>query len=479
MNKYSKKIIGLKTFSISFFFTVIILIGYFGGLIEDDEGITLFTFNAGSILILLGVILGVILFSFVYSLLFYKTHYYSFSQNEITLKTGVIFKKTCVLPYEKINNIKISRTLFDMMFNLSCLKIDSGSSVQGVTEITIYDLPEKIKEYNDSLRQKIGLNPQEEITSDYKYTFKNNIGYSLVRYGFLAGFVFVIYVIGMFLLDTISGEESTGDLPFVIIFSLIAFLAICVIIPVVNRIRLYKFSVTKQNNIINLSYGLFEQKKITISMDRIRAIKICQSLFQRIFGTVTVKLEVIGFEADTNKQYEKSVLLPYVKKSELGSYFNYFFEGWDLSETKVITPDSNAFLHYLTIPLVIFNFYVLLPVYVVFILAELYVLVPIVCVTVNLLIYVISRLTLDIQKIAYNNKYIIITNGAFDKNITIINKKDITAISRLTTPARSKAGLASYGINYYSQGGEMLKVSVAKDDEFENFVDTIRIKKEG
>ncbi|MBQ7307470.1 MAG: PH domain-containing protein [Clostridia bacterium] len=448
MKKFPKKYIALQAISMSLTIIFFLALYAFTNFLPDEEGEVLVTLTMPIIYILIGVVVAIILFSVIYSVFYHKTHGYEITEDEIILKQGVIFKKKTILSFSKINNIKTKRNILHWIFGLEVLKLDSGSTSTGVIpEIRLVDTPENIKELEKMVKQKVGIQVEEEKQTEYRFTFKNMLGYSYGRYLYLV-------TLGMVLVGALTllfGQVE--ERMFGIIVLVLGVLGLPLFCALICFIMFYKFSITRKSNSIDLSYGLFEKKKNTIYLDKVRAIRINQSLMQRILKTATLVVEVIGF-GSVNEKESTDVVIPYFKTSELNGYMQLFFKEWDIDLKVEYTAPKRSFKFFVGMPMFLVNVYFASLVYLSFVIAKLYLIALTSFLLTNLIILLLCYLKKKNLKFGYNDRFLTITKGYFGKHILIINKKDIVFINKQTTPLRQKSGLASFTMVFFNTMGE-------------------------
>ncbi len=85
----------------------------------------------------------------------YRAYTYCFSKNEIILKKGIVRVERVVIPYEKIQNIRLSRSVKERLLGLSTIKIETAgaaghteASIEGISNSAdfINTLMEKVEE---------------------------------------------------------------------------------------------------------------------------------------------------------------------------------------------------------------------------------------------------------------------------------------------------------------------------------------------
>lgn len=483
MRKFPKRYIALQTIGISLVSLSILLFYSIFAFLPDEDGVVLLQFNSKNIIIISCIAFAIILLSLIYSIFYYKKHSYQITDSEIILNHGIIFKRKGILPYNKINNIKIHRNLLHWLFGLEVLKLDSGAALNSENpEIKIVGNYDEIESLDKLIKQKMGAELVENEKSQYKFTFGKMLGYSYLRYTYLLTIGLIIFFSSLYLFTPISAENTNLTITqsdcWIDVMWLVLILS--VLIPtcciVGSFIKYFNFNIIKNPNSIDISYGLFEKKKNTINFDKIRAIKICQSLSQRILKTVTLKVEVIGFGSVNDNNETNDVLLPYIKQKDLKHYIDLFFSKWNFEEKKSFNPPQNTYGYFVSIPFIIINFLVLPIFYAIIISVNFYLALPTLFIIANLLILIICLVKQKSQKLAYNDDYFIVSNGYFSKKTIIINKKDIVQIHKQTTSKRKKKGLCSYMLVYFNTFGDNVEtISIISDECFDEIINMTKI----
>ncbi len=412
----------------------------------------------------------------IYRILYYKNSGYELTEKEIKCNKGVLFRKRSVLDYKKIHAINKKQNLIHKIFGIAILTIDSGSTNTAYqAEITIYEKAQTvdalINELN-SLKEngtRTEINSKEEVLfsdndSLYRFTSKKKMLYTLINIASTAFAIAVLAVLAIIVIGVCKlvlkltslgtwGQyflfASLITVGAMLIFSIFAFLASLIH----SFIGYHKFVITKHGNDIQISYGLLERHTNTFSYDRIKAVKISQSLVERILGFAEIKLEVIGYINDNgeNNSTDLGVLVPFCKYNEVGEILGKVLPDYvpDKKQTKAVSyfPFISWFalilwiiIAILLIPtiacMLIFNVSTGVISTVAFAIAGAGALI--------LIIKAISAiLSFKTNGIAINNSKITAYYGGFTKNITVFMAKNLIAAEDIATPLRQKSGITS------------------------------------
>ncbi len=115
---------------LSFFmgWTIIPIITVFSSVITGSSGVINYSFIGFSIFFYLVLI---IVIGEIYSRLSYKNWFYEFEKDGLKLERGIIWKRYSNIPYERIQNVDITRGIFARMLGFSTVMIQTaGYSVQ-------------------------------------------------------------------------------------------------------------------------------------------------------------------------------------------------------------------------------------------------------------------------------------------------------------------------------------------------------------
>ncbi len=411
-----------------------------------------------------------------YRILYYKTSGYELTEKEIKCNRGVLFRKRSVLDYKKVHAINKKQTLFHRFFGIAILTVDSGSTnTSHQAEITIIEKARTVDALLDELNRlkesgiRTAENEKEEVLlSDqdrlYRFTSGKKMLYTLINIVSTAFFtalfgILSIIVIGvcklMLRLDTLGTWGEYFLFAFLItvgamlLFSAFSFVG-CMIHSFVGY---HNFTITKRGNDIQISFGLLERHTNTFSYDRIKAVKISQSLIQRMLGFAAIKLEVIGYTNDngSDKNAELGVLVPFCKCDEIGEILGKVLPDYipDQKQTKSVSYFSfvSWFALILGVVIGVVLLQAVLPMLIFRAPTAATVSVALAVVGVGAIIFAVkvcsAALSYQNNGLAVNDGKITAYYGGFTKSVTVFMAKNLIAAENVTTPLRQKAGITS------------------------------------
>ncbi len=449
---------------------------------------------------LFAIVFAVIYLCFiVYRIMYYKTSGYELTETEIKCNRGVLFRKRSVLDYKKVHAINKKQNLFHRVCRVAVLTVDSGSTNTAYqAEITIVE-KEKIV---DSMLKKLNslkengtesvadIKEKEEVLlsdndSLYHFTSKRKMLYTLINILSTAFFtvlfgVLAIIVIGVckFVLQLNALGTWGQYYLYALLIMIVAMLLFSIITLVGSMVHSFvgyhKFTVAKQGNNIQISYGLLEKHTNTFSYDRIKAVKISQSLVERMLGFATIKLEVIGYTSDTgNEGSDIGVLVPFCKYDEVGKILSKVLPDYvpDQKQTKAVSyfPFVSWFLLFFGIAL---SVVLSLTIAIMVILRVSVSIIYIVAFGILGLGLIALILKLVSAVLSYKNNGLAINNGkitayygGFTKNVTVFKAKNLIAAESVTTPLRKKAGISSLVMHLKTNAlSNEIKVHIQKEE---------------
>ena len=417
-----------------------------------------------------------------YSFLYVKTSGYELKEKEIICKRGVIFRKTSVLEYSKMHAVNKKQNIIHKLFNIAVLMVDSGATHNGATaEIIIFEkdaevdnLMAKLKALQSGKTVEGTMDSQEtkeERKNLYNFTSKKMALYSALN---LLSAVMVILILSSVVALSFAVLKSMLNKVFLISYKnfYLAFLMIIVcsvlgisllsfIISFISSIFMYyDFKVYKTDTDIEISYGLLTRHVNTFKLSKIKGVKVSQGLIKRLFGYVTVNLEVIGYVNAEGNEGENAnvagVLMPFCKASELNEKLGEILPEY--------LPDKKQHKSVKYAPFVLFTIgFWCFFVGVAFIVAmidlillnvssaiifKVAVLVGFALALVIGWILLVNVLSYKNSGIAIGKDKITVYSGGIFRTCTVVKVDNIIGIEDRTTPLRKKAGIYSYVIHF-------------------------------
>ena len=479
MNKFTKKLIPYKAFS-SFLLCIFIYAFYVFSIIGEISETEEIDLNAMRIIALvgLGIFLVVYLCMLVYYYLYQRTSGYEFTDKGIIATRGVLFKKKSFLEYHKIHTVNKKQGIIQKLFKISYLLIDSGSTnTAHSAEILLIETDEMVeklmKDIKDRQKGNVGtaseeISEKENKESLYhlssKSKFLNGFFNSIIMF-FVMFFVFIC-MIGLSIFEEHIEESISTPINQIIAIFILVFIGATILsfgISVISSFFTYHdFALYKKEDALEIKYGLFVKNTNSFAFERIKAIKIRNSFFKRLFHYATIDIEVIGYGVASNDSNQnnsiRSVLIPLCRIDEveplidkiLGeeykpiersarskSYFSLF--SWRLLGTSIFFIVTLIVLVAIFASLNMTNGVIIssLSVLIVYLISLIFILID-------------SRIKFNFEGIGIQNNRVCVYHGGFNQVKTIFLSNKIIGVEDITTPLRKKHDIYSFVIHFRS-----------------------------
>ncbi len=454
-------------------------------MLTDAEGEALGV-NTAAIPLFLGLLAIAYLVLLVYRFLYLRTAGYRLGEHEILCCRGVFFRKKSLLEYKRINAVNKKQNLLHRLFGIAILTLDSGSTTAAATaEITVIekdrvidDLMAEIKAHRDAARGEAPRDaaPEGETLhfdaeeSLYTLTPVKKLMYALVNLVTAAFWsalvcIAIIGVVG-FLVACLPIVADAGAIAMTAIISLIVLFGISLISFLCSLISgflgFYGFHVKKTAEELVVSYGLLVKSVNSFRPDKIRGVSIRQSLIDRLFGTASIRLEVIGYGAAAGGEEQQNAaegfLVPLCALREVPELLARLLPEY-LPEEAAIKPKKAA--PFFLWPLLILSLAFLLPVGL--LLASLAICsvsggVIALVGGISALVFLSCLSVLSLGRfLAYKNSGLAIGDGKvtayggdYTRKISVLRKKELMAVEEVATPLQKKAGIGSCSLHFRS-----------------------------
>ena len=332
-------------------YVAIIAISFIDMLFIEDEAGELVGIETALVPLFIGACVLIYLAFILYQVFYLRLSGYQINENEVFCQRGVIFRRKSRLEYSKINAINKRQNIIQRIFGVAVLTLDSGATkTAGGAEIIIIEdtknvdrLMSYFRSVKDgaapvsSLNAEICEKPQRLCTNYYEFTSKSKLLFSLINAVTALFFLVLsgaVLLLAFFAFSALRLVNADGILEYLItgavaaVILLVGTSAVSFIGSIIySFVSYYGFSVTKDNDSINISYGLFVRHENSFKLSKIKAVKVSQGLIKRLFGFASINLEVIGYTVDSsseNKGEEIGVLIPFCKCARLTKSFRSF-----------------------------------------------------------------------------------------------------------------------------------------------------------
>lgn len=414
-----------------------------------------------------------------YRILFYRASGYELAERDIKCNRGVLFRKRSVLDYKKIHAINKRQNIIQRIFGIAVLTIDSGSAnTAHQAEIAIIERNEVIDSLlvrlnslkeNGFATDTVETKSEEVLLSEkdslYRFTSGKKILYTLINSISLVLYIAVFAVLAIALigvclsmlkLDFLGtwGQYLLYSTMITAVVTLLFLIFFIIGSVLFSFIGYYGFTVSKSDGNIRISYGLLEKHTNTFSYDRIKAVKISQSLLQRLLGFASVRLEVIGYTVNSGEDSKNAgvgVLVPFCKYKDIDDILAKLLPEYIPTEKQTKSVSVFPFISWFLLifgiiaGITLFGTVAVMaafavPSNVIYAVAFAIFFVAIAVILIKLACAVLGYYT---NGLAECDGKITAYSGTFNKTVTVFMAKHLVAVEDVTTPLRKKNGISS------------------------------------
>lgn len=306
-------------------------------------------------LIILLILFGSMIFSFGYQFLNWYFYTYRFEDGYLHVKSGVIIKKERSIKQERVQTVNIRRGIIQRLFDLASLQVETagagGESEFNLTAVA-YDEAMQIKKSLESLERtpanevakKIKSNnlaeeesgelPVKEYTIAMPELFIAGAtsGRFLLLFSILAAILSqIIPFIPETFRETIIDQVTSTALVTVILVALILMFFSWLVSTVAYVIQYINFTVRREEERLQVTWGLIEQKQLNLKLHRLQALVIQEGILRQPLGRATLIAEVAG--GGSKEQSYITVLFPLLRKEKVQGFLNDILPEYKLPES--------------------------------------------------------------------------------------------------------------------------------------------------
>lgn len=419
------------------------------------------------------VIIALLLLSIFKSTFKWINTKFSINYNMLSYYTGLINKRKLDIPFDRINTIDISRSIFDRIFNVSTLKVDTGAVKEVGQEIKIkikekdsYEIRDLINDLNkEKINDNIDLSRDNYKENNSKtITFKEIFKYSLCKskvFWAIGGVFFISdFILNLEetldisitnnVVDNIDIEKvfSIGLFKFILILILlfiIIYILISILYTIVESIRLYNFTLTNDKNDIKIKYGLFTIKEYSIPKDKIYAIRFKQNLLQQFVKIFQIEVVTIGY-GDEKK--EQAILYPVGDKNFVDTTLKLILSSFDYNG-EINKPSKKVLSRFIIKRSIILIIFLIIPLF--FIIPNTLLLIKI-CLISFLILYNIflGYKNYKNTSLGVNKDLLLASSGSTLKTTTLIKQEYLQSVEVKENPFQRKKHVCDFKLDIYS-----------------------------
>lgn len=309
------------------------------------------------------------------SLVRYFSYRYRFSDDELVIRTGLIFRNERHIPYARIQNIGSVQNLLHRLVGVADVRVETAGGAEPEARIQVLsvkameEMRRRIFEQKALTAPEPAPQPEERVLLELGLTdlvihgIVSNRG--MVVAAAVAGVAWELNWFGDWSIDEGSVGEVTrrlggafswaGNAALLLAGFLVLMLALRILSIGWAIVKLHGFRLGLAGRDLNLSCGLFTRVRASVPLHRIQLLTITERLLHRPFGCVEVRVDTAGGVAGEDQQpgVTHHGLAPVIGKERLPDLLGAVMPGIDLGTVEWRPVHPRAWRRLLTVYLLI------------------------------------------------------------------------------------------------------------------------------
>ncbi len=263
-------------------------------------------------LLLVGLLLLGILGTTAWQIAYYKRFEYELTPDTFDIRSGVISRRNREIPLRRIQNVDITRNVFQRVLGVAELRIETagGSESEARLRYVGYD---EAKRLQNTLRRRSDEQSAEEIgageASDevidprpseellYAITPSDLAVLAIASFDLrVASFLFVLLSVAApsVIFDLVVGLPIN---PLIVVALALVFVVVAsaVVSGASAVFNTYGFRLTRQRDELRYERGLFQRFDGSIPLDKVQTLVVQENVLMRLFGFASLTVETAGY----------------------------------------------------------------------------------------------------------------------------------------------------------------------------------------
>lgn len=244
---------------------------------------------------------------------------YRVTDEEVELRTGVLFRRHRRLPLARLETVDLARPLFARLFGLAQVRLEAVS--EGESEVRLSYLDDSTAlALRDELRDRLKPSPAADAGPDSSHAGPPQQAIrvptaEVVAASVLGRIVLVWPVLLAIALVLVAAVGPGAGLALSVAVGLPVGI-VPLLVGLVEAERLYGFTLSESDRGFDISRGLLNEMHQVVLVDRVQAVAVVEPLLWRRFGRVRLVVDVAGYRGGSNEDQQRTaVLLPIAPSS--------------------------------------------------------------------------------------------------------------------------------------------------------------------
>ena len=414
----------------------------------------------------------------VLAIIKWKKNVYCVEDEGMYIKYGVFQIHERTLPFSQVHSADISSSLVQRVFNVCKLEIDTAGGDEK-SEISILLSKEEALRVKNIIFKGNKNNDEVEIMEEenikkFTLSLKDLFAMATLSSRILAGFFIITAFyskvddiipkefkrrVQVFSDDAMNGVNSTSIIKYIVALIFVMLFISWMISIIITIIKYYRFTVTREEDNIKLSYGFFDKKEVTIPVKRIQSLIIVEGVIKKPLGYFSLNVETIGYGKDKG---ESTMICPMAKKKAINKFFEDILPEMNITYDLVKSP-RKALKGFLLFRLLV-DFIVMILIaifapygYYVFLL------VPI--------LVIWHYIRFSDNGLYYGNDFVVMRYRKLARKTVIIQKECIQSIEKVQNVFQKRKAIAKYKVTIAGDSlGESYSVGYMNENHVEDIV---------
>ena len=244
---------------------------------------------------------------------------YRVTDEEVELRTGVLFRRHRRLPLARLETVDLARPLVARIFGLAQVRLEAVS--QGESEVRLSYLADETAlalrdELRDHLKPALAADGEPDGVDAGPPAHGIRVPTAELLVASVLGRIVVVWPALLAICLVVLGVVGPGR---ALAFSIVVGIPVGIIPLLVGLAeveRLYGFTLIERGRDFDISRGLFNQMHQAVPVDRVQAVAVVEPLLWRPFGRVRLVVDVAGYRGGSNEDRARTaVLLPIAPSS--------------------------------------------------------------------------------------------------------------------------------------------------------------------
>ena len=299
---------------------------------------------AGSLIMFIATITAFLIFFLLFHTLKWAFYTYRYEEGYLHIKTGIIFKKERSIKQERVQTVNIRTGILQRLLGLASLKVETaGGGTESELSLTAVKMEEAYRIKNSLEDPDSGLTPyyngvRTEEGEVYRISFlelflagatsgRFLVLFSLIAAAFSQLYPYVPEAFWEYLLEQVT-STATATVLLVTAFLLLLSWGVSTLAFMVQYAN---FTLHRQQDQLQVSWGLIEQKQLTVSLHRLQALSIQEGVLRQPLGRCAIIAEVAG--GSSRDQDYITLLFPLLSTGELSKFLSRILPEYRLPHT--------------------------------------------------------------------------------------------------------------------------------------------------